>query len=137
MRHLERLTLVAVLPAVLLLAEACSSGPSGPRRFEGPGPVELHVAIAASDSAALEKVFFENFYPAVSSQPGFRHCNLLKVPNREGSYVLTIAFESEDLRLRWVATDLHQEVWGMMTQSMQGGKPSSIEALGITTRPAE
>ena len=30
------------------------------------------------------------------------------------SYRLVITFESEPLRLKWVATDLHQQVWPRM-----------------------
>ena len=30
------------------------------------------------------------------------------------SYRLTIEFQAENLRLNWVATDLHQQVWPQM-----------------------
>ena len=85
----------AILVAFTL---ACSSGPSGGRRYDGPGPVELqgHFTAKSGTSADLEKTFHEVYYPAISSQAGFKYSNLLTVPNSSGKYVLTLAFESED-----------------------------------------
>ena len=119
----------------LLLVASAALLPGQARRFEGPGPVELHVHATAAEgsAAALEEMFLTVFYPAVSRQPGFRHSNLLRIPGKPGEYVLTIAFESEDLRLRWVATDLHQEVWPRMQSKFKDGKPGGVEALGIVT----
>lgn len=124
---------------VVLLAAGAAVMAGQARRFEGPGPVELHVhATAAEGSAsALEETFLKVFYPAVSRQPGFKHSNLLRIPGKPAEYVLTIAFESEDLRLRWVATDLHQEVWPQMQSKFKDGKPGGIEALGIVRAPVK
>ncbi len=83
------------------------------RRIDGPGPMELHVHLTAKTGHAdqLESAFREAFYPAISKQAGFRHSDLLRMPDKDGEYVLTIAFESEDLRVRWANTPLHNEVW--------------------------
>ena len=126
-----------LLVAVMTVVTGCSGDSGGPRRFDGPGPVVLNVDIAASSGqgAALEKTFQEVFYPAISSQAGFKFAHLYKKQGGDSSYVLTLGFESEDLRLRWVATDLHQEAWGKMTEHFSGGKPGSIEALGIVDAP--
>ena len=123
------------LVALLVFGTAVMAGQA--RRFEGPGPVELHVHATAAEgnAAAIEETFLKVFYPAVSRQPGFRHSNLLRIPGKPGEYVLTIAFESEDLRLRWVATDLHQKVWPQMQSKFKDGKPGGVEALGIVTAP--
>jgi heme-degrading monooxygenase HmoA len=131
LRHVFQLVLLSAASATVLAGQA--------RRFEGPGPVELHVHATAADgsAAALEETFLKVFYPAVSRQPGFKHSNLLRIPGKSGEYVLTIAFESEDLRLRWVATDLHQEVWPRMQSKFKDGKPGGVEALGIVTAPAK
>lgn len=118
---------------ILVFGVAVLSGQT--RRFDGPGPVELHVHATAAEgnAAAIEETFLKVFYPAVSRQPGFKHSNLLRIPGKPGEYLLTIAFESEDLRLRWVATDLHQEVWPQMQSKFKDGKPGGVEALGIVT----
>ena len=83
------------------------------RRIDGPGPMELHVHLTAIAGHAnqLEEAFREAFYPAISKQAGFRHSDLLRMPDKDGEYVLTISFESEDLRVRWANTPLHNEVW--------------------------
>ena len=122
---------------VVLLAVGAAALSGQARRFEGPGAVELHVHATAAEgsAAALEETFLKVFHPAVSRQPGFRHSNLLRIPGKPGEYVLTIAFESEDLRLRWVAADLHQEVWPQMQSKFKDGTPGSVEALGIVTAP--
>ena len=63
---------------------------------------------------ALEKTYTEIFRPAISRQEGFRGVELLR-PNRDGDeYRLSIAFESHALQKKWVASDLHQEVWPQM-----------------------
>lgn len=126
--------LIALLAVVAL---GCSSGESGGRRFEGPGPMVLHVKIAtqSGQGSALEKTFHETFYPAISSQAGFKFCNLLKKEGSDSNYVLTLGFESEDLRARWAASDLHQEVWPQMVAHMSGEAPGEIETLGIVDPP--
>ena len=64
--------------------------------------------------AGLEKTYKEIFRPAISRQEGFRGVELLR-PNQAGAeWRLSIAFESHDLQKRWVALDLHQEVWPQM-----------------------
>ena len=63
---------------------------------------------------ALEKTYTEIFRPAISRQEGFRGVELLR-PNQEGGeWRLRIAFESHALQKKWVALDLHQEVWPQM-----------------------
>ena len=75
--------------------------------------MELHVHLTAIAGHAnqLEEAFREAFYPAISQQAGFRHSDLLRMPDKQSEYVLTISFESEDLRVRWANTPLHNEVW--------------------------
>lgn len=92
----------------------CSSVFGGDiRLFDGSGPMELHVRLTAKtgQAADLEKAFRGVFYPAISKQKGFRHSNLLSLPDRDGEYVLTISFESENMRVRWVNTQLHDSAW--------------------------
>jgi heme-degrading monooxygenase HmoA len=62
----------------------------------------------------LEKTYTETFRPAISVQEGFRAVELLR-PNHSGDeYRLSIAFESHPLQQKWVAANLHQEVWPQM-----------------------
>ena len=102
------------------------------RRIDGPGPMELHVHLTAKAGHAdqLESAFREAFYPAISKQAGFRHSDLLRMPDKDGEYVLTIAFESEDLRVRWANTPLHNEVWPKFSAHAIDSK-MSMEIFGV------
>ena len=100
------------------------------RRFDGPGPVEIHVHAKAKPHNSLEKTFREQFYPAISKQEGFLHCDLLHAPKQQRSYIVTIAFESEDLRVKWANSPLHQQVWPKMQANFEEGS-LSVEAFGL------
>jgi heme-degrading monooxygenase HmoA len=69
--------------------------------------------LKAGQEQALEKDYAGPFTTAISSQEGFRHVSLLR-PNDNGDYVLTIAFESQSLQQKWVASELHGQVWPLM-----------------------
>ena len=68
----------AILVAFTL---ACSSGPSGGRRYDGPGPVELHghFTTKSGTPADVEKTFHEVYYPAISSQAGFKYSKFFSI----------------------------------------------------------
>jgi heme-degrading monooxygenase HmoA len=78
--------------------------------------VALHVDLQLKPGAGpeLEKTFRDVFRPAISAQPGFSRVTLLRSTLEADSYRLTIEFQAESLRLNWVATDLHQQVWPQM-----------------------
>jgi heme-degrading monooxygenase HmoA len=84
--------------------------------------VVLHVDLQSKLAAgsALEQTFREAFSPAIRAQLGFVETALLHSDSEPDSYRLVIAFESEVLRQRWVATNLHQQVWPMMEAHCAG-----------------
>jgi heme-degrading monooxygenase HmoA len=69
--------------------------------------------VKAGQEQSLEKDYAGLFTTAISAQEGFRHVSLLR-SNDGGDYVLTIAFESQPLQQKWVATELHGQVWPVM-----------------------
>ena len=73
----------------------------------------LHIGLPAREGKeqALEQVFLQEFRPAISAQEGFQDVQLLRSLEDKASYCLVIAFESPELQQKWVASDLHQEVW--------------------------
>ena len=75
--------------------------------------------VKAGQEQALAKVYAGPFTAAISTQEGFRHVSLLR-PNDGGDYMLTIAFDSQALQQKWVATDLHQQVWPLMEGHLEG-----------------
>jgi heme-degrading monooxygenase HmoA len=82
----------------------------------------LHVDLTIKPMAqqALERTYFEIFEPAISSQEGFRAVSLLRPAGDEVEYRLTIAFDQQASQQKWVASDLHQQVWPQMESHCAG-----------------
>jgi heme-degrading monooxygenase HmoA len=75
--------------------------------------------VKAGQEQTLAKDYAGPFSAAISAQEGFRHVALLR-PDGGGDYVLTIAFDTHALQQKWVATDLHQQVWSLMEAHLVG-----------------
>ena len=91
------------------------------RDFHIDGPVELHIWMTAKagQASALQKTFSEVFYPAVSSMPGFRNALLMRKPGTD-EFTVRLSFDTEDLRMEWVASDKHQKAWpALSSHSME------------------
>jgi heme-degrading monooxygenase HmoA len=71
------------------------------------------LTLKAGREQALERDYAGPFTTAICSQEGFRHASLLR-PNDSGDYVLSIAFENQSLQQKWVASELHGQVWPLM-----------------------
>ena len=90
--------------------------------------LQLALKIKAGESPAVEKAFLGPFKAAISAQEGFKSVALLR-PQDDGDYVLSIAFESQQLQQKWVATDLHQQVWPMIETHLAGYTLRSFAAV--------
>jgi heme-degrading monooxygenase HmoA len=77
---------------------------------------------------AAEQVFCGPFRKAITAQDGFRDVQFLRSDDAE-SYVLSIAFESQALQQKWVATDLHGQVWSEMEQHFSGYSLATFTAV--------
>lgn len=75
----------------------------------------LHAAIRVKPGheEAARSVYTQTFERVISAQPGFKSVEFLKAVDT-GEYVLVIAFESEALQQKWVATGIHTQVWSEM-----------------------
>lgn len=84
----------------------------------------LHVELQVKDGAAgaLVDTYRSTFRPAISGQEGFRAVRLLRPLDAPG-YRLVIEFAEEEQRLRWVASELHQQVWPRMEAHCAGYMP--------------
>jgi heme-degrading monooxygenase HmoA len=82
--------------------------------------IQLHVDLAVD--AAKEKEMLKNFEtvfrPAASQQPGYIDVKMLKLRSTlmgkapaGVNYRFALTFQSEELRQKWVASDVHQKVW--------------------------
>jgi len=73
----------------------------------------LHIELKVKPELrqVLEKTYLEKFRPAISSQEGFNAVQLLHSKENDANYRLCLAFDQQAAQQKWVATDLHQEVW--------------------------
>ena len=86
-------------------------------------PIQLHADLAIDPEREAEAVrYFETVYrPTASRFEGYVDLRLLKLQGAlVGSapagvnYRFSITFTSEDLRLKWVASPPHEQVWGTL-----------------------
>ena len=94
-------------------------------------PIQLHVDLEVDPAREKEllKNFAATFRPAITKQPGFVDVKLLKFrkamagdPPKSWNYRLLISFQTEEQRVKWVATDTHQKVWPTIEKCLKGAK---------------
>jgi heme-degrading monooxygenase HmoA len=90
----------------------------------------LHVTLKpkSGEGQRLEKDFLGAFKTAITAQPGFKAVSLLRADDG-GDHLLSIAFENQDLQQKWVATDLHQEVWPTLEKHLDGYTVRTFSAV--------
>lgn len=83
----------------------------------------LHVelAVKSGSESALERTFVERFVPAISVQDGFAAAQLLRSNDIQTNYRLCLSFDHQASQQKWVATDLHQEVWPLIESLCEKG----------------
>ena len=83
-------------------------------------PIQLHVDMIVDPAKEKEmlKNFETIFRPAASKQPGYIDVKILKLRSTllgkapaGVNYRFALMFQSEELRQKWVASDVHQKVW--------------------------
>jgi heme-degrading monooxygenase HmoA len=89
--------------------------------------VQLYVdmVVLPDRESELLSIFKNTFTPAISKQPGFVSVRLLKLRTAivgeapgDAPIRLVITFQTEEQRLAWVATDVHQEVWPRIANTL-------------------
>jgi len=89
--------------------------------------IQVHVDLAIDPAKEQEMVrYFQTvFRPAAMKFRGYIDVRVLKVhavpvgtPPAGINYRFAITYESEDLRQKWVSSDIHQEVWGSMEKML-------------------
>lgn len=113
--------------AAALPATAVSAAPSA--------PIQLHCDLQVDPARQkdLLAAFSNVFRPAIRKQPGFVDVKLLKLRSEiQGkapanfTYRLIVSFQTEELRLKWAATDDHQKGWGAMERTLSGVKFTAL-----------
>ncbi len=75
--------------------------------------IELHIYLEPHDGkeSDLESLYRNEYVPGIKVQEGFQRSTLLKKRDALRAYHINITFDSEALRLKWVDSEEHQEVW--------------------------
>jgi heme-degrading monooxygenase HmoA len=105
------------------------------RGAAGSAGIQLHVEMEVDPAREKELLanYQKTFHPAIIKQPGFVDVKLMKlrsVPSgsaQPAPYRLLIAFQTEEQRLKWVATDLHQQVWPTLSKTLKN--PEKVTAV--------
>src|SRR5947209_4420658 len=103
-------------------------------------PIQLFVDMAVDP--AKEKQMLHNFEtifrPAASKQPGYIDVKILKLRSTlMGSapagvnYRFELTFQSEELRQKWIASDVHQKVWPTI-ENMLSTKNYTVMLFDVT-----
>ena len=89
--------------------------------------IQVHVDLAVDPGKEQEMLrYFQTvFRPAATKFRGYVDVRMLKlvaVPVGTApagiNYRFAITYESEELRQKWVASDIHQDVWGSMEKML-------------------
>jgi heme-degrading monooxygenase HmoA len=88
--------------------------------------IQLHVEldVVPGREAEMQKNFHSIFHEAIRRQPGFVEVKLLRLRKPlEGPspapYRLEISFQSEEDRLKWVASAAHQQAWPSIGKTLR------------------
>ena len=111
----------------VLFSRTTTATPSGPAH-----PIQLHVEldVIPGKENEMEEGFQQFFSPAIRRQPGFVEVRLLKFTKAfEGKesapYRLVISFETDEQRLRWVASPEHQRIWPTIGKALRD-QPNTV-----------
>ena len=99
---------------------AAGAAVSAAQAADAAHPIQLHVDLSVDPAKEKEmlKNFETVFRPAASKQPGYIDVKMLKLRSTlmgkapaGVNYRFELTYQSEELRQKWIATDVHQKVW--------------------------
>jgi heme-degrading monooxygenase HmoA len=102
------------------------AGPGALRAAEG-GKIQLHVDLAVDPAKEQEMLhnFKTVFRPAAVKQPGYIDVQMVKLRSAlQGTapaamnYRFVLTYASEELRQKWVASDIHKKVWPTIEKTL-------------------
>ena len=83
--------------------------------------IELHIYLEPHDGkeGELESLYWKEYVSGIKNQQGFQRTTLLKRRDALREYQVDITFDSEALRLKWVDSKEHTEIWPKMAALCQ------------------
>ena len=98
------------------------------RAAEPAHPIQVHVDMSVDPAKEKEMLqhFEKDFKPTARKFPGYIDVQMLKLRSAfQGkapaglNYRFVLTYQSEELRQKWIASDVHQKVWGMIEATMR------------------
>ena len=101
---------------------ALTSGALAPlaRAADPAHPIQVHVDMSVDPAKEKEMLrrFEQDFKPAAGKFPGYIDVKIVKLRSAfQGTapaglnYRFVLTYQSEELRQKWIASDVHQKVW--------------------------
>ena len=104
-----------------------------PLAAESAHPIQVHVDMWVDPAREKEMLqhFEREFRPAAAKFPGYIDVKIVKLrsafrgtePHEKApaglNYRFVLTYQSEELRQKWIASDIHQKVWGMIENTMR------------------
>ena len=93
-----------------------------------PGRIQLHVDLTVDPAREKEMLrnFRDTFKPAATKHPGYIDVQMLKLRTAvmgkapgDANYRFVLTFQSEELRQKWVASEVHQKVWPTIENTLK------------------
>lgn len=89
--------------------------------------IQIHVDLSVDPTkeARMLHDFETHFKPAAASFAGYKDVKIVKLRKAfvgrapEGiNYRFVLRYESEELRQHWIASEIHQQVWGLIEDTL-------------------
>jgi antibiotic biosynthesis monooxygenase (ABM) superfamily enzyme len=90
-------------------------------------PIQVHVDMSVDPAKEKEMLqhFEKDFKPAAIKFPGYIDVKIVKLRSAfvgkapaGMNYRFLLIYQSEELRQKWIASDVHQKVWGMIENTL-------------------
>ena len=88
--------------------------------------IQIHVDMSVDPAKETQMLrdFERRFKPAAAQFAGYQDVKIVRLrkafvgrPPEGVNYRFILRYESEELRQKWIASDIHQEVWGLIEET--------------------
>ena len=91
-------------------------------------PIQIYVDLSVDPAREKEMLqhFEQDFKPAAAKFQGYMDVKIIKLRKAFTgkapagiNYRFVLRYQSEELRQKWIASDIHQKVWGMIENTLR------------------
>jgi antibiotic biosynthesis monooxygenase (ABM) superfamily enzyme len=107
------------------LLAAAAGGAAMAQKAQHPIVLDVDLSVDPAKEQEMLKHFHESFKPAAVKYPGYIDVKLCKLRSAlQGSapaglnYRFQLTYQSEEMRQKWVASDIHKKVWPLIENTL-------------------